>query len=755
MHASPSATTVLFVADGCIVAAAGWLLALLSGHARRSVLEAFITWLGACLALVTAVGLVLGLTGGFGQPGFLLGHAAVAAVLALGSGHVRMRLRDAAAVLRQRCEEAQGFLSTRSAVTAGAWALLMALAALAVLDVFVPPTIMDTLSYHLPRVGVWLQEGRMVLIGGADARMDFVASLPEVVMAWLATGTTDGFGPVVLLQIAGGVLLVAATVGLARKTGLSPRTSLLAAALLFGMQNVVSQFTAAQTDLYTGGLLAGAFYLWWCGLDRGEVSVAGALGAGLALGAKGTLFYLVPGALLWVAVLTWRSRPTWRWWTLTLGWGAAGVLFFAGPGFVRNFHAYGNLFGPAEWVGRVHGNPAQLQERGRMLALNATTSLGQNLQPAAQPQLLRPVAKALGENLATRLPDEDPYTLDHAKRKAVLAELLGDTMPDADATAFGVVTLLLATLGVAVALVQSARPDARLVLAWAAGVLAFLGYFHAMQLWHPFAFRYFVLVAPWLAVISAWGIAQLPRCGRLLLWTVALAATAEVAWTITVRTPLAGWLAVRQPEKMPAYFVMQKWREWSRQLGPAGSPLAVLLPENRPVAAFFRQEPSRRVKILPASQARTAEELVRGTTGWTIVPASQFSAHEGDVVERVWLFKGNSASGVSLAAFRARIPGEIAEPLLYYTRVTAKDGAVVHSMLVKTWAEPRVAFAVLFPEGGTYEVQSPSGHAEGNLPAGERARVTVELPPNSISEVRWILRGRESSSAVPSVALLP
>jgi len=39
-------------------------------------------------------------------------------------------------------------------------------------------------------------------------------------------------------------------------------------------------------------------------------------------------------------------------------------------------------------------------------------------------------------------------------------------------------------------------------------VWIFFLYFNYLHQWHPFAFRYYVLAAPWIAIVAAWGIEQ-------------------------------------------------------------------------------------------------------------------------------------------------------------------------------------------------------------------------------------------------------
>jgi len=113
-----------------------------------------------------------------------------------------------------------------------------------------------------------------------------------------------------------------------------------------------------------------------------------------------------------------------------------------------------------------------------------------------------------------------------------------------------------------------------------------------------------------------------------------------------------GWKSIVQPENLVVYFAAMKWREWSQDLDHAGDPLLLALPEERPLAAFYRHWPPRVVafKPEPGNNMLTAEDFVRGEKGWVIVPATRFIGREGHVAAKVLLFDGNENSIFSLAS---------------------------------------------------------------------------------------------------------
>lgn len=725
----------VLLTDVLVTAAAAWLLACAAGHSGGGFLEAALAQSLSFVGLVAGAGVVLGATGGFGPFGFLALHAAVLVGMALAR---RRRLAADLGALAAALRQARRFLNTAGAEGLLALGLLGILAALTAISALAQPEVLDSLTYHLPRIGHWLQDGRIEVLASADARLNFVAVLPDVFMAWLVGGVREGFRTAVLAQSIGGMMSVGATVGLARQAGLTRGAALLAGGLLLGMANVAVQFTSAQTDLFTAGVLGAAFYLWLAALRRSECSDLGAAGAGLALGAKGTLFYLAPGAALWVAWLVWHNPLPRAKWRRMLAAASLGVVLFALPGFVRNWRAYGDALGPREWVQRLHQGMDSGSGLAHKVCLNLASALAQNFDPQSQPLGLRSISRDAGLAIARSLPTNDRYTLGDLDRRATLERILQRADPDVDVTSFGVVTCF-AFLGASLLALSRRRSGGRLILVWSAGVAAFILFFYAMQQWHPFGFRYFVLVAPWIAVVAAWGIEQLVAPWRLAAWVLATAAALDVGWHVTVRTHQAGWQSVVRPERYAGYLAEQGWREWSGRLDRADEPLRLALPEERPIAAFYRQWPRRPVafKASLGEGAVTAEEFVQGGRGWVIVPASRFLGREGRVAASIWLFDGDESSAYSVAAYRTLDAGEKQQPMFYRWRRTTAGGTVAYDLLARAGGEAAVRLVLGNPSAQArgFSWASPLARASGTLAAGGRAVVSVPVPADAVAQV--------------------
>ena len=639
-----------FCCDALVTVAAAWLLVRAALASTASWLEQLLAWGLALLLLVAASGEILNWAGALGAQGFFAIH--VAGLFALAGWRRKLLAADAPALRALGRKFVAQFRVGGGAAWVGG-ALLAVLAAFVVLAVLGKPVVYDALTYRLSRIGLWLQDGRIAPFTTDDARLNYMPVAPDLVMAWLLGAHGAGYAWVALAQTFGGGLLLGATAGLARLTGLGRGASLGAAALLLGMANVVPQFTSAYTDLLTAGVFAAAFYLWFAALRRGEGSWLGGAGVALAFGSKGTIFYLAPGAFLWVVWCGWRERARWTAWRGTLLSGALAASLLVAPGLARNWQMYDGLFGPVEAVRQQHGGELSAGERWQKLRLNLASTLGQLFEPNAQPPGLRGTALRIGETIARHLPPADKFSFDELDRRANLQKVLRLPEPDADTASCGVLIMAAFAFGIGAALRRRCAPGADLVLVWSGGVGLFVLCLYALLQWHPYSFRFWAVVAPWMAVVATWGLESLPRALRWGGWAVMVFGTAAICWTGNTRMYQAGWPAAAHPERGLGFTVTAQIRQWVRTLDSTAAPLRVALPVNQPLAAFVRLGDDRRVELLSLAQLPgTAEAAVDGSDGWLVVPARHFAGREGHVEKRTWFFFGDEKSPFSLAAYR-------------------------------------------------------------------------------------------------------
>ncbi len=723
-------TSIVFVLDALAVAAVAWLLVRSAGDELSSCLEQLLAWGLAGLMVVAGSGVVLGLTGGLGQVGFLGVHGLLLVVFA---GARKSRLREDVAAFRSV------FAIAPENRAAGALLGLLALVsvALVVMAFFTQPVVFDALTYRLSRVGHWLQEGRIGMIGGDDARLNYMPVVPDLVMAWFLTGSVAGYGAAAVAQAWGGLLAVGATIGLARRMGLSQTPALAAALLVLGLPNVAPQFTAAYTDLFTTGVLAAGFYLWFAALLRGTGSRLGGAAAGLVLGSKGTVFYFAPGLLLAIGWLAWRHRVGGVAWVRTFLAAILAAAVFAGPATWRNFQAYGSAFGPEEFVLLHHGVTPGLAGSAEKLQLNLKSSFVQLLEPNSQLSGWREMTRSIGENILVGLPTQDPYAFQGLDRRANLQKIYAVTAPDADVTSTGILVPLLALAAAFTAWIRRKSPDGELALIWSVSIAAFVLFLHWRVQWHPYLFRFLVLMTPWLAALVVWWIQLLPWRQRAVAWIVTAAAMVSGFGGALFNTYQSGWPAIARPDQSTGFYVYAGWRDWSAALDFPAEPLRPALTVNSPLASFYRQEKSRPVapEKLSTLPAVRAEDAVHPGDGWLIVPVARFIGHEGHVMGRTWLYDGDERHPYSIAAFRALRPGESPAPLVYRNHLTETNGGLQQEFLVRAVGATPLKLELKNP-GATvchYTVYSPVGGTAGDLAPGARLLLELPLPAETVS----------------------
>ena len=722
---------LLLAADVLLVGAISWLLVCWLAPERQSELERLLAAGIAGLAIVALTGVVLGETGLLHLPGFLGVHALVLSVLGL-ARRSRCRRDVATAVeLGARCRtRLQG-----PRFEAGLMGLLIVvIAAFVGLAFWSQPVVFDALAYRLARIGYWLQDARITAIATDDARLTYMPVVPDLIMTWLLTGSSDGYQPAALAQTMGGVLVLGATIGLARLTGVNRAASIAAACLVLGLPNVVPQFTAAYTDLFTAGVLSAGFFLWLRALQRGEGSWFGGIAAGLALGSKGTTAYIAPGLAVVVIGLAWCHPTTWRAWGRTLLGAFLVALVVTGPTTYRNLRAFGGPVGPRDFIVWHHGGSTSWSGALRKLWLNLESTGAQLFEPNSQPPWGRAELRRVGEGIARRLPVSDPFTFDGVSRRANLEKVYGIAAPDADVTSTGVMLPLLCMVACALALWNRRRVGAPYVLAWALTVTAFLLVMHSRVQWHPYLYRFVVLVVPWMAVMAVWGLQVMPRRAGGVGWTLVAAGSIHGFLMGSVVTYQSGWAAATQRGQSVGFHVYERWRNWSMNLEADAGPLRPHLPVNQPVAAFLRRADAQRVEpgYLSRLTAASAQQYVHSGVGWLIVPAARFIGREGNVVGRTWLLDGDENNVFSLAAYRALRPGERPPPVVYRNRSSTEAGRERRELLVRTWDDVPLRLELVnhAATGRDYEVRSPLGKVAGHIDSRQRQVVEIRVPAN-------------------------
>jgi 4-amino-4-deoxy-L-arabinose transferase-like glycosyltransferase len=706
----------MFALDGFVVLVAGWLLARAAGHATTGTVETGVAWLLACVAIVAGTSAVLGETGGFSPLGFLAGHLALGAALAIGR-----RKHLAADLAAARGWARNGLAVVRTSPERGLiWVLLGIMAVHLAISIFAPLHPYDSLTYRLPRIAHWLQEGRVGHLLTDDDRLNYMPVGPDLVVAWLIGSATRGFALAGLAQYAGGWLLLGATWLLARRTGLGPRASLGAVALVLGMANVAPQISSLHTDLFAAGLLVAGAALWLQAWERGSSSWLAGAGLGFAAAAKGTVIYVAPALVLWAWWFAWPARARWRQLLPLAAAGTLALLLVAGPMWRRNHETYGRLSAPEHAVLGHYGPKLGLADRLEKLAINVRTSAVQLLDPNSQPLWLRGLIEPQARAAASALPGRDRFCFEDVHRAETMQIYFGMSGPHPDFAGPGLTLIGFVLAGAVAAAVRWRRTGAKLVLLWFAGIVLYVITQNALFQWHPWGMRYAVLIAPWLAIVAAWLVQDLPRFARVVGWTLLLT---NAGWSAIEAVTWRGDNLV-QSLRFGRDWSLGSDRGWAATLGPESSGLRLALPGNRASAAFFRAVPGRRVRTEKLSEVAPRElpdVLAEHPQDWLVVPASTFLGREGQVEARALIVGGDAANRLSLAAYRLLPPGVTPPPVIYAIEPLS-DGSGYRVVLRAWQKETDLELENGAAIGWRFDI---GGQVTGVLPPGGRIGVRL------------------------------
>lgn len=276
-----------------------------------------------------------------------------------------------------------------------------------------------------------------------------------------------------------------------------------------------------------------------------------------------------------------------------------------------------------------------------------------------------------------------------------------------------------------------------MIRSWGTGIIVFFVFFHFMQQWHPYGFRYFVLVAPWMAVVGVAGLDGTRRKRLFVEGGIALVA-GSILWSANTRTHQSGWRAAAHPEEFAGFQAFSGWRAWLDTFA-AAEPVTVALPPNRPLAAFYRRDGKPAVQLEKMSQAagQTAEQWVAARPGWSLLPPGVFFGREGRVQASAWLFAGDPDSPYSIVALRRLQPGEVPAALVYRQRWVAAQGESGHfELLVRSW-EPKLRLRLenAGPGPVRFRVLTPLAEEAGLVAAGQETVIEVATLDEQVAEI--------------------
>lgn len=190
--------------------------------------------------------------------------------------------------------------------------LLVACKVLACITLFVTlkavPNNWDSMTYHLPRLMMWLQNGSLDFFPCTDYRQLHNPPLAELTQAHLLVISSYHASSMNIAQWSSAILVTVAASLVAKSMGADLRGQILTAFLVITAPFVLLEASTTQNDLMAGALLICALALWLPLRRRFKLAgwFWGLLAAGLAFATKATALMLLP--FLTIAPLVWALR---------------------------------------------------------------------------------------------------------------------------------------------------------------------------------------------------------------------------------------------------------------------------------------------------------------------------------------------------------------------------------------------------------------------------------------------------------------
>lgn len=377
----------------------------------------------------------------------------------------------------------------------------------AYLIVRVPPNNYDGMTYHLSRVGYWLQHDTLAAWDTANQRQVTSPVNAELGILWsmLFSGSDQWAG---FVQWVAGLACGLAIFGLARLLKASRAQALFAMLLWASFPQVLLQSVSVQNDLIVTSFFAALVYFLfqWVRTGSRAALLLSSIAFGLALGAKITAVMALPGLGIAGLFLWWQhGKPGLQRLLIWTASSLVGFLLLGSLTYVQNQLYYGNPISVPQFsdaIASTIGTPAN------QAGINLLILVYQAVDPGSVPTwAAAPLDQArdwLFQQITIRL--NLPVAAMLAQNNWSLAAFLNLSPGfSEDVTWFGPLAFVLLIVTGLMATWQGIRQRDPLRLGLIAIAVAFFLAISITLIWSPYRGRYFILpvtlTAPLLAFL--------------------------------------------------------------------------------------------------------------------------------------------------------------------------------------------------------------------------------------------------------------
>jgi 4-amino-4-deoxy-L-arabinose transferase-like glycosyltransferase len=421
------------------------------------------------------------------------------------------------------------------------------------------PSTADSLTYHLSKVGYWLQYQSFYPWTTANLRQTIFPMNAELGLLWstLWWGNDQLTGFVQWLTVPA---IMLSLYGLVRLMGYSRLQGGLVALLWATLPQVMYQSISTQNDLVVASFWAGAVYFLFAGLHKKSevyVSISG-VGLGLAIGAKSTSLMMLPTLVVIIMLVVWLHRKSPNIFQFVFRWGIAtllSVMAFGSYIYIQNMVAFGHPLGPKDYTSSLIGTKEDdtVILHLNLLRDNTARYLYQLVDfsplPEPLPEALNPVRKAVFSSLYDQIGINvtNPTTIYREDFDLDYVNPMGE-----NASWFGPLMVILIP-SIIFQLFQGVQKKDALRIALALFAIGFLATNSAAQAWTPAKGRYY-MIAVTLAFPLLAGVLDTSQSWRRWLSALPVILGLAVLMTVSGKTTSRAldWTRIVEGERIPA-----------------------------------------------------------------------------------------------------------------------------------------------------------------------------------------------------------
>jgi len=358
----------------------------------------------------------------------------------------------------------------------------------------VPQNNFDSMTYHLSRVGYWLQHQSLAAWLTPNPRQTTFPINAELGVLWtmLFSGNDRWSG---LVQWVCVLAIALAIFGIARLLSASRAQAVFASLLFASFSGILLQSTTTQNDLVVTAFFMCCLYFLFLGQkEHTRIPLFfSALGIGLSIGTKSTVLFILPAFAICLLVdFSLEKFRHFRHYLTWVGLSLAAFLLFGAFGYIQNQIAYGNPLSDKVWTQGIINTPVS---RTTLLTANAVFYGYQMIDFSGVPE---PAASFLVRQkswLFQKIINHLPVRAKDALPDQSLSAML-NTVPTVheDTTWFGFIAFLL-LIPAAIYQFSISLRSRQNNIRWILVVLGvgFVLTFSALIYWSPYKGRYFIL----------------------------------------------------------------------------------------------------------------------------------------------------------------------------------------------------------------------------------------------------------------------